>query len=180
MTIDRVFTETERNKLLKTMTILVDTREKKGKNDHILNFFDAREIPWRRQKLDAGDYSMVLPMNEDFGIKEEICFADQVMIERKQNLNEISSNFTEKSKRIYRELERSPRCKVLLIENNTYCDLVNGNYDTKLEPKSFWALMLTIWHRYNIPVMFMPDKKYSGQFIYGYFYYYLRNLIKVK
>ena len=171
-------TETQRKKLLSSLTIQVDTREKVGKNDHILNFFDKKEISWVKKKLDFGDYAPLIPKNEELGIPEDISFADKIMVERKANLEEISKNLCQDNGRIYRELASAPLRKVLLIENASYTDLVNGKYDTKFAPKAFWAALLSMWHKYDIPIFFMPDKKYSGQFIYGYFYYYLNNVLK--
>lgn len=176
---EEIKTETQIKKVLSTMTILVDTREKVGKNDHILNFFDKKEIPWRREKLDYGDYAPLIPTNEKFGITEDINLSNEIIVERKKNLTELSGNFTTGGgKRLYTELSKAPSRKVLLIENSSYADLVTGNYGTQLEPKSFWALTLTAWHKYNIPIFFMPNPRYSGQFIYGYFYYYLRDKLK--
>lgn len=174
-----MYTESQQKKILKSMGIICDTREKVGKNDHILNYFDRKEIPWRREKVPYGDYTFFIPKNEELGINEEINFADRIMVERKMGLAEISSNIVDKSRRIYRELAGAPPNKVLLIENDTYQDLVNGNYNTQFAPKAFWAALLSMWHQFNIPVIFMPDKRYTGQFIYGYFYYYLKNLLRV-
>lgn len=39
------YSQPEQEKLLKSMTVLVDTREHKGKNNHILNYFDSKQIP---------------------------------------------------------------------------------------------------------------------------------------
>lgn len=171
-------TETQIKKVLSSLTIICDTREKKGKNDHILNYFDSKGIPWVRKKMDYGDYAPFIPKNEELGIPEDVSFANEIMVERKANLAEISGNINDKTRRIYRELESAPPRKVLLIENASYVDLVNGNYNTQFAPKAFWATILSMWQRYDIPIFFMPDKRYSGQFIYGYFYYYLRNKLK--
>lgn len=101
------------------------------------------------------------------------------MVERKANLEELSGNLTANSgKRIRKEFARAPKNKILLIEEATYPMLVEGKYDTEFNPKAYWAMLLSMWHEYGIPVMFMPNKKYSGQFIYGYLYYYIRNLLK--
>ena len=62
------YTQTELDKLLNSMVVLVDTREHDGKNDHILNYFDSKGIAWKKQKLDYGDYSCMLPANEELGI----------------------------------------------------------------------------------------------------------------
>lgn len=68
--------------------------------------------------------------------------------------------------------------KVIMIENGTYADLVNGNYGTKYNNKSFWASYHSLWHKYNVPIIFMPDKSFSGFFIRGFFTYYLKNCMK--
>lgn len=172
------YTETEQKKVLKSINILVDTREHKGKNDHILNYFDSNKIPWIRQKLDAGDYSFMVPKDEELGIEEDISFANLIMVERKANLEEISKGFTTDRDRINREFARSPKNKILLIENAKYSDLVTGRYDTNYPPKSFWASIFSMWHRYDIPTAFIENGKYTGSFIYGYFYYYLYNYLK--
>lgn len=38
------FSDNEKSKIYKSMTVLVDTREKDGKNKHILGFFEANNI----------------------------------------------------------------------------------------------------------------------------------------
>lgn len=173
-----MYTDAQQKKILQSMGIICDTREKKGKNDHILNYFNKKEIPWKREKLPYGDYTLYIPQNEELGINEEINFADKIMVERKANLEEISGNITDKDKRIYREFTNAPPTKVLLIENASYDDLVNGNYNTQFAAKAFWAALFSIWHQFDIPVIYMPNKKYSGQFIYGFLHYYLKHYIK--
>lgn len=179
------YTESQQKKLLKSIGIYVDTREHEGKNDHILTYFDKHEIPWIKKKLDAGDYSYFLPANPDLGITENLDFSGEVMIERKANLEEISGNLTATRKkgekpgqRIRDEFARAPAHKILLIENASYKRLAEGDYNTDFAPKAFAAKLFSMWHEFNIPVIFMPDKNYTGQFIYNYFYYYLRNLMK--
>ena len=170
-------TETQIKKVLSSLTIICDTREKKGKNDHILNYFDSKGIPWVRKKMDYGDYSFFVPANEELGIPEDISFADKIMIERKANLEELSKNHTQERERLTNEFRNGPKNKLLLIENATYSDMVKGNYNTNYSPKAYWATIFTMWHRFNIPTVFLEDKKYTGQYIYGYFKYYLYVLI---
>lgn len=175
---ENITTESQRKKVLASLVILCDTREKK--NDHITKYFDDNNIPWERRKLDTGDYAPYIPKNESLGIEEDISFANEIMVERKGSLEELSGNFSDSTMRIYKEFAKSPKNKVLLIENATYKHLITGAYNTQLNPKAFWAKLLSVWHKYDLPFVFMPDPKFSGQFIHGYFYYYLRSLIKVK
>lgn len=160
------------------MTILVDTREHDGKNDHILNYFDSKNISWKRYKLDYGDYSFMVPKNEELSIPRDLYFDRRIIIERKANLEEFSGNLTESRDRIKKEFALAPPKKVLLIENGGYDDMVMGRYNTKYDSKSYWASIHSLWHQFDIPTVFMPDKKFTGMFIRGYFYYYLRDIIK--
>lgn len=172
------YSKTEQELLLKSMTILVDTREHDGKNAHILHYFDERKIPWKKCKLDFGDYSVMISRNEELNIDRDLYFDKEIMLERKNSLDEIASNMTKERERIKKEFALAPPNKVLLIENANYSDLINGNYRSEYAPKSFNGTLFSFWHEFGIPVMFMPDPKYSGLFIKSYFYYYLRNKIK--
>ena len=170
------YTQKEQDELLKSITIVCDTREQK--NDHITSYFDSKKIPWITKKLSVGDYSFFLPKNEDLGIIRDLWFDKDCIIERKNSLEEISSCMTESRDRLKKEFALAPDHKVMVIENASYVDMVSGNYDTKYDPKSFWASYHSFWHEFNLPIMFIPDKKFTGMFIRGYFYYYLRELLK--
>lgn len=62
--------------------IICDSREKN--NGHILHYFDKNKIPYKVQKMAVADY-----MIEGKG---------QLVIDRKQNLEEVCSNLTYKGK----------------------------------------------------------------------------------
>ena len=172
------YTKSEQDKLLKSLTILVDTREKENSHDHILNYFDSKNIPWKKFKLDTCDYSFMIPKNDELGIIKDLYFTKEICIERKANLEELSKNLTSEKARLSNEFLNAPPTKVLLIENASYGNLVSGKYNTSYNPKSYWASVFSMWHRYDLPFFLIEDKKYTGQFIYGFFYYYLRNIIK--
>ena len=160
------------------MTIICDTREHDGKNDHILNFFDANSIAWKKQKLDYGDYSFMLPMDTNLGIVRDMYFDKDIMIERKANLDEFAGNISKEKDRIKKELSQAPKHKVLLIENGSYADMINGKYRSEYSAKSYYGTIHSLWHEYDIPVFFMPDPRYSGMFIHCYLKYYLRGILK--
>ena len=73
------------------MMILIDTREKKF--DHIKDYFDAHEIPYKMQLLLCGDY-----MRDD---------RPGLSIDRKRNLEEISGNLCTSENRFWREMRRA-------------------------------------------------------------------------
>ena len=86
------------------MMILIDTREKKF--DHIKDYFDAHEIPYKMQLLLCGDY-----MRDD---------RPGLSIDRKRNLEEISGNLCTPENRFWREMRRArDQCihMVVLIEH---------------------------------------------------------------
>lgn len=172
------YTDKEIEKLIKSMVILVDTREHDGKNEHILQYFDKAGIPYEKKKLDYGDYSFLIKANPDLSVPRDLDFSGKIIIERKSGLEELSGNFTKDKARIEKELALAPETKVIIVENNSYGDLVSGNYDTQYNNKAFWACLHSIWHKYNVPAIFMPDKSYTGFFIRGYFTYWLKNYIK--
>lgn len=172
------YTKSEQDKLIKSITVLVDTREHDGKNEHILSYFDSKGIPWKKSKLDYGDYSFLVPANEELKIPKDLYFDKQIMVERKANLEEFSGNITEARDRIKKELALAPPNKVLVIENGSYADMIMGNYKTKYDSKSYWATVHSFWHEFDIPIIFMPDPKYTGIFIWGYFKYYFYNVLK--
>lgn len=171
------YTEKEKEKIIKSIVILVDTREHDGKNNHILDWFDKKKIPWKKKALDKGDYSFYIPANEELHIPRNIYFDKEVVVERKMSLEEISGNLTQHRDRFEHELSLAPKNKVLLIENSNFSDIVDGKYDTQYNRKSFIGSLFSFWHRYSIPVFFMPDNKYSGIFIKMYFEYYLKNIL---
>lgn len=158
------------------MTILIDKREKNV--DHITQYFDKAKVEYINKSLTYGDYSFYIPRNDDLSIPRDLYFDKRIIIERKSSLEELSGNLTNQRDRFEKELSLAPKIKVLLIENANYSDLVEGNYNTQYNNKSYWGSIHSFWFKYNIPIFFMPDNKYSGFFIRGYFEYYLKNYLR--
>lgn len=164
------------DELLNSITIVCDTREQK--NEHVTKFFDSKKIAWTKKKLDTGDYSFFVPKNDELGIPRDLWFDKEICIERKNSLEEISSCLTESRDRLKKEFALAPNNKVMIIENASYVDMVTGNYNTRYDSKSFWASYHSFWHEFNLPIIFIPDNRYTGVFIRGYFQYYLRDKLK--
>lgn len=169
------YTDKEVKTLLKSIVVLVDTREQQ--NSHILGWFDEKKISYKIEKIDTADYSFILPSNPELGIARDLYFTDKISIERKANLEELSGNFTNDRTRIESEFIRHKGKMILLIEKATYEDIVNHNYKTDYQPTSYLATLHSFSERYNIPFTFMKENKYSGEFIYRTFYYWLRNYL---
>lgn len=172
------YTDKEIDQIVESMTILVDTREKE--NSAILNAWDSARVPikYKKKALERGDYSFMLPANEALDIPRDLYFDKEIIVERKGSLEEISGNLTKERDRLEKELALAPPKKVLLIENANYSDICTGNYRTEYNKKSFLASLHAFWQRYDIPVFFMPDPKFSGLFIWNYFKAYLREQLR--
>lgn len=171
------FTEEEQKKIISSMVIIVDTREKR--NEHIIEYFDKHKINYERKTMTAGDYSFYIQANNELAIPRPIYFDKNVFIERKANLEELAGNLTSGRTRFEEEFSLNPNTKkYLLIEKANYSDLVNGNYDSKYNSKAYLGSLHSFNHRYNLEITFMPDNRYSAIYILGIFQYYLKNLIK--
>lgn len=170
------YTDKEKETLLKSIVVLVDTREKE--NLHILDYFDSKNIKYAKKALSQGDYSFYLPANEELSIPRDLLFSGDIVIERKASLEELSGNLSQQRDRFEKELSLVKGKIFLLIENANYHDIYNGNYKTDYNKKSFLGSIHSFEHKYELPFFFMPDKKYSAPYIYFTFYYYLRNILK--
>jgi ERCC4-type nuclease len=170
------YTETELKKLLKSIVILCDTREKDGKNDHILKWFDDNGIKYKKMKLSGGDYSFYLPANEELGIFRDHYYENKITIERKANIDELIGNFATDRNRIEDEFLRYKGNMTLLIEDGSYSDIRAGKYTSKYNAKSAVGTLHSFSIKYGVPFIFL-NKEDTGCFIYCSFYYYLRSII---
>lgn len=163
------YSDKEINEILKTATVVIDTREQKC--DHIVNYFKEKKIPYVFEKLDYGDYTL---KTNAFNSSREYYLQDVCTIERKANLEELSGNLAHERKRMEQEFSRFRGNLILLVENAQYEDITNHNYKTQYLPKSFMATLKTFEARYGFSTHYQKDSKYSGQYIYQTLIYYLR------
>lgn len=172
------YTDTELKNLLKTLTIIVDTRE--NQNKHIIDYFDKKKIPYITKKLDHADYSCFIPANTELGIMRDMYFTDTVCIERKAHLNELANNLSNDRERFVNELIRKGKSKLFLMVESTpngYSDILNHNYNSKYGEASFTATLKSMEAQYNINISFLPDKTLAGFFIFSTLYYHVRNYL---
>ena len=154
------------NETLKTLTILVDSREQETAKYH--KRMESFDCPIIKTKLDFGDYSaqVVLPSGVTFSL------ADKVSIERKYSLNECASCWTTSRDRFKREFERA-RAKdakvYLLIEQASWEKAYHGYYRSQMRPQALVASMTTWMARYDTPIV-MCNAETSGQLIYDILY----------
>ncbi len=142
-----MFTDKEIDNILDNIVIIIDTREKKNK--HILSYFDHNNIKYKSETLYSGDYSFYLPNYSHLGIDRS------VLIEKKNSLDEISTNLTSKRTQFADEFSRTKGEHLhLVIENATFKKINNGSWRSKMTPQAMWAGLLTFSIRYNLKVWF--------------------------
>lgn len=170
------YTEKEITEILKTMVIIVDTREQK--NDHIISYLKKKNVPIETKKLDFGDYSCMIPGNKDLNIPRNIYLNSAV--ERKANVDEICGNLQKDTQTAFEnELIRSQQGKfVLMVEQSDfYTKLCKGEYRSKYDPKALLARLKSFEAKYNFEIVPI-SKVEAGNWIYHRFYYELRHYLK--
>jgi hypothetical protein len=177
------FTETEINKLLKeNFMILYDTREQV--NQHVLDYFDKKKIPYYKQKIDEGDYTAIITKRPEMGIYRDLYFP--VGVERKNSVDELAGNLGEKTDtrddvRLVRELQRAKTkgIKIFLIieDKNGMENIRSGNYRSMYQPKAFLGKLTSIQDQYLSDTIFTSAAN-SGFEIHRKLYYSVRNFLK--
>ena len=170
------YTDKEIEEIVKSMKIIIDTREQQNK--HILDYFNAREIPYVNRTLKTGDYGAMIPANESLGILKDIYLPGRV--ERKAHIDEITGNLQKDKKTAFEnELIRSKDIPFTLIveDKDGYEKLLNGKYRSQFNPLALLGILNSFKAKYNFEIVYL-DNKYTGNWIYYHFYYQARNLFK--
>lgn len=162
-------------KVIDTIVVCIDSREHLP--NHITDCFDKYNIKWEKKKLNSGDYTARVPINEELGILKEINLEDILCIERKMSLEEISCNISTNRERFKREFQRSKAEIIIVIENGTYKDLAIKNYKTQLTPSQFLGGLHSICDENNVHFIFV-DKDASALLIYNFLKYRIRSILK--
>lgn len=169
------YTEAEQKQILKNIVVLIDSREKV--NGHITEWLNKKNIKYKSQALDFGDYSFMVPAMPELGISRDLYFDKQIVCERKNSLEELSQNLAQSREQFNNEFLRAGDCKkVLVIERGNMEDILTGSYGTKFNSASYFGSLISFQHRYGLNIHFV-GKEYIGQFIYCQFYYFLREFL---
>ena len=160
----------EMEQTLESMTVLVDTRERPT------GFSERRyaqfEKPYRREKLDVGDYSAEFQLPNG-GV---VTLKDKVVVERKNSIDELCMCFAGERGRFEREFQRAKDGGIkvyLLVENATFEAVYNGRYRSRFNPKSLVASILAWLARYNCVLVFCKAEM-SGKLIKDILHYEMR------
>lgn len=139
--------------------IICDSREKK--NAHILRYFDRNGIDYIIRKMDVADY--------------QIEGKDKLVIDRKQNLDELATNLTnpQDKGRFWREVRRAHASRIKMI---VLCEHGKGiksipdvvNWDSKYSPVTGRILQEKIYQchiSYGVEFLFCEKSETAEKII---------------
>jgi ERCC4-type nuclease len=196
ITLHKPVPDKELKAAIKTMKIIVDTREQQ--NQHILDYFAATKIPFVERALDYGDYSCQIELPPEYyhdsnpANPKVVTLEKRIVIERKHSIDEIASNMksdkdgdANDKTRFEREMMRSKAdgCKVVLMLENFSFDRVlkgnvAGNYRSQMQPHVIATRINTFVARYGLHLITLNDKIIAGvmiqQLLARYCYEYLK------
>lgn len=160
------------SRCLESMEILIDTREKPT-GSRAEKRYNSFCCPHSRQKLNYGDYTYNFTLPNGMKLhQEDVSIDAPVVIERKEDLTELSGNLCQQRDRFAREMQRAKdnNAKVyLLVEDANWELLINGKYRTKFNAKAYEASIEAFMARYDISVIFCKAE-ISGHLIKNILY----------
>jgi hypothetical protein len=197
------FTDTEINKLLKNIVILVDKREQN--NIHILEYFKKHKRKYKDQSLKEGDYSAYIAYNEEtskilnsVGVYRDLYMTNEILIERKGSLDEVAGNLCSRNakydafgnqiiaenkerERFKFELTRIRNCNATLFlfieDKNGNENIRTGNYRSEYTPEAFLGSLKSFEAEFKFAYKFL-DKSLMGSEIFFTIYYHIRDILK--
>lgn len=161
------------------MSVLIDTREQPSERAN--QRFNSFGVPFRRKKLNYGDYTynFILPNGEQLHEEDKPINPD-VVIERKKDLEELSQCFCQSRERFKAEFERAKQNNAsvyLLVEDATWEKLLRGKYKTRFNSKAYTASLVAWMIRYDIKIIFCRHET-SGELIKEILYRELKNKLE--
>ena len=156
----------EVDRILKTMVILVDTREQQTARAE--SRYRQFGCEYERDTLKFGDYSARLT-----GLNgEEISLKNIVCIERKMDLDELCGCFCHGRERFRKEFERAQEAGAavyLLIENDSLDTAYRGSYRSRMNPRALTASIFSWCIEFGITPLFISSNN-SGRLIHDILY----------
>ena len=176
------FNKKEIKSILDNLIICVDSREQS--NQHIIDFFDKKKVPYVVEKLPFGDYSCKIKAGSFEGQERDIYFTNDFVIERKANIDEICSNLKENAARLKKELAHLNKYNIefyIFLEDENYeLNLRNSNYRSQYDAYTLMQRICKgIEAEYNTMVIPVP-RSCMGSKIYYFLQARVYNLFKHK
>lgn len=179
------YTDAELKVLLKNLCVICDTREQKWQ--HIKQYFDDKKINYKVEKLQQGDYSVCIQSNDEtipIGITRDLYFTDEVVVERKANIDEVAGNMKEPDRtRLKKEFSylRAKGVKVYFyIQDENYdINIRQGNYRSQYNPKALYASIKDFESEFGFEVRPVRSEVIGSE-IYYTLYYHVRSKLMGK
>ena len=158
--------------------VIVDTREKKTT---AMEYFDKHNIPYVREKLAFGDYSLYL---KDANGNTIHC-GNKFALERKANLDELIQNMARKEhrKRFISEFEHAKslgaKVDMFVEEENWHSKMLKGDYFSKTPVKAVRGYMAYFQQKFNFTVTGI-DKENTGAYVIDRLIYFAKDFIENK
>ena len=176
-------TDKEVKAALKALTIQIDVGDmKKPKQiEHITKWFDTHKKPYKKMKIDYGDYCAFIPKGTIKGVDYDIVFDKEIVIERKKSLDELAMNFSAgDNPRLKKEFAhiKAYNTKVYVFVEDALFDkhLRNHNYKSQYDPKRFFERMKGFEAEYNT-IIRPVSAEYIASEIYHTLYYHARHYL---
>ena len=145
------FTNGEMKKILDNLVILIDTREQS--NQHIIDFFNKKKIPYSIEKLPFGDYSCKIPVGTLDMFTTDVYFTNDFVIERKANIDELANNLRENAARLKKELAHLNMYQIrylVYVEDKDFEEnLRTGNFRSAYDPYTLMRRLYCLEGEYN-------------------------------
>jgi ERCC4-type nuclease len=156
---------------LSSFSILCDTREQDTARAR--ERYERMGVPVFRAKLNFGDYTYNATLPDGTKLFDtETPINPLCSIERKMSLDELAMCLGKDRKRFEREFDRAREAKarvILLCENASWENLMNGRYRSRLNPNAYLG-SLTAWSvRYGFQIVFCKEET-SGKLIREFLY----------
>ena len=176
------FNKKEIKSILDNLIICVDSREQS--NQHIIDFFDKKKVPYVVEKLPFGDYSCEIKAGSFEGQERDIYFTNDFVVERKANIDEICSNLKENAARLKKELAHLNKYNIefyIFLEDENYeLNLRNSNYRSQYDAYTLMQRICKgIEAEYSTMVIPVP-RSCMGSKIYYFLQARVYNLFKHK
>lgn len=168
------YSDKELKEILDTLEIIVDTREQK--NQHVLDYFRKKKVPFKIRTMKTCDYSAMIPKNPEMGITRDIYLS--AGLERKNGVDELVESIKDRT-RFENELIRASKNPFVLIVEDLqgYQKILKGEYRSKYKPEALLGSLKTFEVRYDFSTVFIAPST-TGNYIYHHFLYMARELLK--
>ena len=176
------YTDKEMKNILDSMVVIIDTREQN--NQHIIDYLNNHNKPYKIVKNDFGDYTAMIPANTLTGFTHDIYFDRYIAIERKNSIDEIAGNLKDDAARLKKELAHMNMHKIkyffFVEDKNFHENLRQGNYRSQYDPFTLMQRIKKGIEAEYGTVIVPVGKECIGSEIYYTLQAYVYNLFKHK